>query len=72
MREILEQFTWWSAVDIIIIAIIVYQGLVLLRGTRAAQMLTGILLLVALAMTARILPFTTLHWLLSKLYRPFC
>lgn len=68
MREILEQFTWWSAVDILMIAVIVYQGLILLRGTRAAQMLTGILLVVALGMTARILPFTTLHWLLSKLY----
>lgn len=68
MREILEQFTLWSAIDILIIAVIVYQGLILLRGTRAAQMLTGILLLVALGMTARILPFTTLHWLLSKLY----
>ena len=69
MREILEQFTWWSALDILMIAVLVYQGLNLLRGTRAAQMLTGILLVVALGLTVRfLLPLTTLHWLLSKLY----
>jgi diadenylate cyclase len=69
VREIIEQFTWWSALDVLIIAVIVYQGLKLLKGTRAAQMLTGILLLVALGLTARfLLPLTTLHWLLSKLY----
>lgn len=71
MKEILEQFTWWSAVDILIIAAIVYQGLLLLRGTRAAQMLTGILLLVALAIASSMLPFTTLHWLMSRLYPSF-
>jgi diadenylate cyclase len=71
MKEILEQFSWWSALDILIITVLVYQGLLLLRGTRAAQMLTGILLLAALAVMSSILPFTTLHWLMSKLYPSF-
>ena len=71
MREILELFTIWSALDILIIAVIVYQGLLLLRGTRAAQMLTGILLIVALFIASSMFPFTTLHWLMSKLYTSF-
>lgn len=71
MREILELFTVWSALDILIIAVIVYQGLLLLRGTRAAQMLTGILLIVALFIASSMFPFTTLHWLMSKLYTSF-
>ena len=71
MREILELFTVWSALDILVIAVIVYQGLLLLRGTRAAQMLTGILLIVALFIASSMFPFTTLHWLMSKLYTSF-
>lgn len=71
MREILELFTIWSALDILIIAVIVYQGLLLLRGTRAAQMLTGVLLIVALFIASSMFPFTTLHWLMSKLYTSF-
>ncbi|MCX6116790.1 MAG: diadenylate cyclase CdaA [Proteobacteria bacterium] len=71
MREIIEQFSWWSALDILIIAVLVYHGLLLLRGTRAAQMLTGILLLAALASMSSLLPFTTLHWLMSRLYPSF-
>lgn len=71
MREILDLFTFWSALDILIIAVIVYQGLLLLRGTRAAQMLTGILLIVALFIASSMFPFTTLHWLMSKLYTSF-
>jgi diadenylate cyclase len=71
LREILEQFSLWAALDILIIAVIVYQCILLLRGTRAAQMLTGILLLVALGGASSVLPFTTLHWLISKLYPSF-
>lgn len=71
MREIFDLFTIWSALDILIIAVIVYQGLLLLRGTRAAQMLTGILLIVALFIASSMFPFTTLHWLMSKLYTSF-
>jgi diadenylate cyclase len=71
MREILEQFTIWSALDITVISILVYQALMLLRGTKSAQMLIGIGLIIVIATIMRLLPLTTLHWLISKLYPSF-
>ena len=39
----LNQITWRSAADIVVLAVLVYQLLLLIRGTRAVQMLLGIL-----------------------------
>jgi diadenylate cyclase len=71
MREVIEQFSIWSMLDISIAAVIIYQVLLLLRGTRAAQMLTGILLIVLLYVVSSILPLTTLHWMMNKFYSSF-
>jgi diadenylate cyclase len=71
MFEILEQFGGWAAIDIAIIAFIIYHVLLLIRGTRAAQMLTGILIVVAAFLLSSILPLTTLNWVMSKFYSSF-
>jgi diadenylate cyclase len=42
------KFSWNNVVDIIIVAIFVYYVLVLIRGTRAVQLLLGVLVLVAI------------------------
>lgn len=39
------QFTWRDAVDVIVVAIIIYNILALIRGTRAMQIAFGLLLL---------------------------
>lgn len=71
MFEILEQFSPWAVIDILIIAFIIYHILLLIRGTRAAQMLTGILIVVAAFLLSSILPLTTLNWVMSKFYSSF-
>lgn len=71
MREIIEQFNVWSALDIAIIAFIIYHALLLIRGTRAAQMLTGILIVAALFLLSSIVPLTTLNWVMNKFYSSF-
>jgi len=71
MREILEQFGFWAAVDIALIAFIIYHILLLIRGTRAAQMLTGILIVVAAFLLSSIVPLTTLNWVMNKFYSSF-
>lgn len=71
MHEIVEQFGFWAAVDIAIIAFIIYHILLLIRGTRAAQMLTGILIVVAAFLLSSIVPLTTLNWVMNKFYSSF-
>lgn len=71
MREILDQFNIWAIVDIAIIAFVIYQALLLIRGTRAAQILTGILFVVAAFLLSSIVPLTTLNWVMNKFYSSF-
>jgi diadenylate cyclase len=56
----------WVALDILLVALLIYQVLTMIRGTRAAPMLAG---LAAIALTfylARIGELTTLNWLVSR------
>lgn len=53
----LPAFTWTSAIDILVVAVLIYQFLMILRGRRAAHVLTGIvilLLIYAVAVWARL------------------
>ncbi len=45
-------FTWWDILDILLVAFIVYQLLLFLRGTHAVQMALGALVLVVLYWTS--------------------
>jgi diadenylate cyclase len=56
-----------NVVDVILVAFIIYRGLLLIRGTRAAPMLAGLSILVGLYFIAVQLGFVTLGWLLSNL-----
>ena len=72
MWEIFAQFSIWSLVDILLIALIIYQMFILLKGTHAAQMLTGITVVVVSASAlSAIAPLTALNWLVSKFYPSF-
>jgi diadenylate cyclase len=56
-----------SAVDIVLVAIIIYELLSLIRGTRAAYMLVGVAALTLAFYLSRIGDLSTLNWLLSTL-----
>jgi len=56
-----------SVVDIVLVAIVIYELLALIRGTRAALMLVGIAGLVIAFYVARLGELTTLNWLISTL-----
>jgi len=56
-----------SVVDILLVAILVYQFLLLVRGTRAAPMLLGLTTLGLAFYFARLGELRTLNWLLSIL-----
>jgi len=71
MWQILNQFSWWSVLDILILSFIIYQILLLIRGTRAAQMLTGVLIVIAAFLLSSIVPLTALNWMMNKFYSSF-
>jgi diadenylate cyclase len=56
-----------SIVDILLVAILIYQLLSLIRGTRAAPMLLGLAVLALAFYFARLGELRTLNWLLSTL-----
>jgi len=55
----------WDLVDILIVAFIVYQVLILVRGTRAVQLMIGLGVLFGAYVISRWLGLYTLQWLLS-------
>jgi len=62
----------WSAVgpldllDILVVAFLIYRLLVVVRGTRALQVLGGLLLLAGLYGISRTLELSTVNWILEK------
>ena len=62
----------WSAVgpldllDIVVVAFLIYRLLVVVRGTRAIQVLGGLLLLAGLYGVSRALELSTVIWILEK------
>ena len=59
--------TAWVALDILLVAALIYQVLVMIRGTRAAPMLTGVIVIGIVFYLARIGELSTLNWLVSRL-----
>lgn len=62
--------TWqqgaWIALDILLVAILIYQVLVMIRGTRAVPMLVGLIIVAVTFYLARIGELTTLNWVVSR------
>ena len=55
----------WVAFDILLVALLIYQVLVMIRGTRAAPMLAGLAVVVVIFYLAQIGELTTLNWVVS-------
>ena len=69
MGEILQKLGPWAFIDIIIIAVLVYNMLLLIRGTRAMQMVLGLMMMSAFAFVlSQFYPLSTLKWLMDKFY----
>jgi diadenylate cyclase len=62
---------WQDAVDIILVAIIIYQVVLALKGTQAIPALVGLLLLFGAYFVARQMEFFTLEWLLDIIVKSF-
>ena len=58
--------TWWDVVDILIVSLLIYEGLKLIRGTRAVQMAAGSLLILLLFYVSQLFPLQTVSWLIRS------
>ncbi len=69
LTELLRRppITWWDALDILIVSILVYELLKLIRGTRAVQMAIGIAAIVGLFYLSTGLQLETLNWLIRNI-----
>jgi diadenylate cyclase len=58
---------WWDLLDIALVSILVYELLVFIRGTRAAQMALSAGFLIALFFVSRWLQLETVNWVIRNL-----
>jgi diadenylate cyclase len=59
--------SWFTVLDILLVAVIIYEVLAMIRGTRAAPMLAGLAAVATAFYLARIGQLVTLNWLVSHL-----
>lgn len=69
LTELLQRppVTWWDVLDILIVAIMIYELLKLIRGTRAVQMAVGIAFIVGLFYVSRGFQLETVNWLIRNI-----
>ncbi len=68
MRQIISQFTIYDLIDIFLVALVVYRLLLIVKGTKAAQMLIGLAVLLLASIVARYFHLITLDWLLQSFW----
>jgi len=67
----IPRLTWTAALDILIVAFVIYQVLVFIKGTRAVQMVIGIGIAVGFYYLARWTRLDTVSWLLTSILPVF-
>jgi diadenylate cyclase len=71
MESLFFNLRWQDALDIILVAIIIYQIFLILRGTQAIWVLAGLFFLFLSYIVARYLELFTLEWLLDSVMKSF-
>jgi diadenylate cyclase len=69
IREALTHYRWFNdTVDIALVYYIIYRVLLIIKGTRAFQMLIGIGLIVLVLIASQAFEFYTLDWLIQSFW----
>jgi diadenylate cyclase len=66
--KLLSLIRWQDILDIIIVTAIIYRGLLIIKGTRAAQMLIGLGVLFLALVSAQYFGFYTIDWIIQTLW----
>lgn len=65
--EMMKDFRWLlDALDIALVAFIIYRIILLIKGTRAVQMLLGIAVILAVYVASQLTGLYTLQWILDN------
>lgn len=69
LTELLQRpaIAWWDVLDIAIVAVLIYELLLLIRGTRAVQMALSGAFLIGLFFVSRWLELETVNWVIRNL-----
>lgn len=68
MEKFFDQLRWQDLIDIAIVSFFIYKVFILVKGTRAARMLIGVGVLLALSLFSRFLELYTLDWLIQSFW----
>jgi len=68
VRELFDLLTWTDLIDIAVVTVLLYNLLLLIRGTRAVQMLVGLLLTLGVLQVARFARLRTLEAIISNFF----
>lgn len=66
MIDSLLSMTWIDVLDILIVAFIIYRTMLLIKGTRAEQMLLGLAMIVIIYFLSQWAGLLTLRWILNN------
>lgn len=70
IEAVLKTFLHFSLkdlIDIILVSVLIYQFIILIRGTRAYQMAIGLSILAIFFFISKIFNFVSLHWILKNI-----
>jgi diadenylate cyclase len=72
-RELAELVTWYDAIDIALVTILIYNVLLLIRGTRSVRILVGLLIVALVYQGAKFIGLRTLEAIIESffLFLPF-
>ena len=68
VMELLREVRWQDILDIVFVAMILYRVLVMIKGTKAAQMLIGLGLLLIASLLSSYLELYTVNWIIQSLW----
>jgi len=65
MPDALSFIRWQDIIDILVVSFIIHRIILLIQGTRAVQMLAGIIVITVIYFVSKQFDILTLHWLLK-------
>ena len=68
MLELFKQIRWQDVVDIVVVAVVLYRVLLIVRGTKAAQMMIGLGVLVVASFFAKYFQLYTMDWIIQSFW----
>jgi diadenylate cyclase len=68
LLELFKQIRWQDFLDIAVVAIVLYRVLLIIKGTKAAQMLIGLGVLVVASFFAKYFQLYTMDWILQTFW----